>query len=216
MPAIPATTTEVMHALLERIYAPLIKKLNLTSEQNRTFYEVIIDNKMRGQAQVADLLRHEDFSRMAKAIADIQKETDASLQALLGAANFAQYEEYKKGVGDRGKFELMKSDFAESPLTEEQQQQLLNAMESGRKAFGTSTTGGTVEFSIADTSTSEVMNEKLNRQESIDQHVLQLAAGFLSPVQLKILASAQAKLMTARKNGYAKAQEMFGEHEQEQ
>ena len=198
-----------MMAVLEQLYAPLIKSLSLTSEQSRRFYEVIHDNKMKRQVQVTDLLRHEDFDRMAKAIADIQKETDTSLQSLLGATSFAQYQKYQVSVGDRGTLALMKRDFAESPLTEEQQEHLLKAMESGRKAFGKSTAGSVVEFSIADTS--DVTNEKLNRQESIDQHVLQLAAGFLSPQQLKILESAQARMMTARKNGFARARKVFGE-----
>jgi hypothetical protein len=214
MTAVPSTgeVTRAM-AMLERLYAPLVKKLNLTSEQSRRFYEVILDDKMKRQAQVADLLRHEDFSRMAKAIEDVQKETDTILQAVLEAADFVKYREYQSGVGDRGLLELMKSDFAESPLTEEQQQHLLKAMESGRKAVGNFTSDSVVGFSIADTS--DVMNEKLSRQESIDRHVLQQAAGFLSPVQLQILGSAQARMMTARKNGYAKARELFGEHGQE-
>ena len=156
---------------------------------------------------MAELLRHEDLSRMAKTVAEFQRETDASLRDLLGAADFASYEEYQGGVGDRGILERTKDDFAESPLTEEQQQRLLKAMQSGRKAFGD--LGGAVGFSVADTS--DVVIEKLSRQESIDQHVLQLAASFLSPVQLKILGSTQAKMMTARRNGYAKARAMFGE-----
>jgi hypothetical protein len=213
MATIHPMTDEVMLAMLEQLYAPLIKKLNLTSEQSRRFYQVIFDNKMRGHAQMADLFRHENLSRMAKTVADLQKETDASLQALLGAANFAQYEEYQTSVGDRGMLERTKDDFAESPLTEEQRQHLLKAMESGRKAIGNSTSGSMVGFSVADTS--EVMNEKLSRQESIDQYVLQQAAGFLSPVQLKILSAIQAKMMCARKNGYAKTLAMFGEHGQE-
>lgn len=209
MPTNPATS-EVMRAILEQLYAPLINTLNLTSEQSGRFYQLILDNKMRGQAQMANLLRHDDPSSMAKTIAEFQKETDASLRALLGAAGFARYEEYKTSVGDRGILEQTKDDFAESPLTEEQQQRLLKAMEAGRKAFAGS--GGVVRFSVADTS--DVMNEKMSRQESIDQHVRQLAAGFLSPVQLKILGSTQARMMTARRNGHAQAQAMFGERGQ--
>jgi hypothetical protein len=186
------------------------KSGNLTPEQSRRLYEVILDDKMKRQAQVTDLLRHEDFSRMARTIADIQTETDASLEDLIGAADFVQYREYQSGVGDRGQLELMKGDFAESLLTEEQQQHLLKAMESARKAAGNFTSDSVAGFSIADSS--DVMNEKLSRQEAIDQHVLQQAAGFLSPVQLQILGSAQARMMTSRKDGYAKAREMFGEH----
>ena len=207
----PEGATNPAMALLERLYAPLVKQLNLTPEQSRRFCEVILDGKMKGQARMADLLRHEDFSKMSRAIADIQKETDASLQVLLGAASFAQYQEYQKGVADRGALELMKNDFAQSPLTEEQQQQLLNTMESARKTVGNSAAGNVVGFSIADTN--ESMIEKLNRQQIIDQHILQQAIGFLSPVQLQILGSAQARMMNARKSGYAKAREIFGAHD---
>lgn len=195
-------------AQLERLYGPLVEQLNLTAEQSRRFYEVILDDKMKREAQMTNLLRDEDFSRMARNSADIQKETDASLQALLGAANFAHYQEFQPSVGDRALLEMMKGDFAENPLTEEQQQHLLKSLESGRK-----TAGSGVAFSIADSN--DVMKEKLSRQESIDRHVLQQAAGFLSPVQLQILGSAQARMMTARKKGYAKAREIFGEHRQE-
>jgi GTP cyclohydrolase I len=201
-------------AVLEQLYAPLVKKLNLTAEQSQNFYQMILDTKMRGQAQVTELLRHEDPSRMARTLADFQKEMDARMQALLGTANFAEYKEYQTSVGDRGLLLLTKNDFASCPLSEEQEQHLLGAMESGRKTIGNSASGSVVGFSIADTS--DVMREKLSRQESIDQYVLEQAAGFLSPVQLKILASALAKLMTARKVGYEKARATFGKHRSEQ
>lgn len=207
MPTIPEKEAPLI-AQLERLYGPLVKQINLASEPSRRFYEVILDDKMKRQAQMTNLLRDEDFGRMARANADIQKETDESLQALLGVTNFAHYQEYQTSIGDRGFLEMMKGDFAKSPLTEEQQQQLLKAMESGRKAAGSG-----VAFSIADSN--DVMNEKLGRQEIIDQHVLQQAAGFLSPAQLQVLGSAQARMMTGRKNGYAKAREMFGGYGQQ-
>jgi hypothetical protein len=207
----PATTeVTCAMAVLEQLYAPLVKTLNLMPEQSRRFYQLILDNKMRGQAQMAELLRHEDPGRMARTVAEFQRETDASLRALLGAADFARYEEYQTSIGDRGILERTKGDFAESPLTEGQRQSLLKAMESGRKAFGDP--GGAMGFSVADTS--NVVNEKLSRQESIDQHVLQLAAGFLSPLQLKILGLAQDRMMNARRSGYAKARVMFRERGQ--
>jgi hypothetical protein len=195
-------------AMLERLYAPLVRQLNLTPEQSEQLYQVLLDNKMSGLAQRADLLCHGDPGRMSKNVADCQTETDARLQTLLGDANFAQYQEYQAGVGDRGMLELMKNNFTESPLTEEQQNRLLKAMNARRKAVGAAS-GSDAGFSIADTS--DVMKQKLTRQESIDQHVLQQAASFLSPAQLQILSLTQAKTMALRKDGYAKAQEMFGD-----
>ena len=196
--------------VLEQRYSPLVKQLGLAPEQSERFYQILLANKMHGLAQRTDLLCHGDIGRMSKIVADFQKETDASLQALLGDANFSQHQEYQAGVGDRSTLELMKNDFAEHPLTEEQEQCLLQVMESGRKTLGGATGGSDAGFSIADTS--DVMKQKLKRQESIDQQVLQQAAGFLSPAQLQILSSAQAKWRAFRKNGYAKAQEMFGDH----
>jgi len=36
-------------AILERLYAPLVKKLNLTSEQSKRFFQVILENKMKAR-----------------------------------------------------------------------------------------------------------------------------------------------------------------------
>jgi len=213
MSKIPATI-EAMRPeaarALERQYSPLVKQLNLAPEQSGELYQLLLANKMHGLAQRTELLCHGDIGRMSKNVADFQKETDASLRALLGDANFSKYQEYQTGVGDRMTLGLMKNDFAENPLTEEQEQCLLQVMESGRKALGGAAGGGDAGFSIADTS--EVMEQKLKRQESIDEQVLQQAAGFLSPAQLRILGSAQARFRAWRKDGYEKAQQMFGDH----
>jgi hypothetical protein len=209
MSKIPATTFEPpAAALLERLYAPLVEKLSLTPQQSREFYQVILDNKLQGQAQMADLLRHEDPNRMNRTVADLQKELATRLQALLGDAHFAQYQEYQAGVADRGLVELAKADFADHPLTEEQQQRLLAAMAVGRKTVANIAGGNDAGFSVADTS--EVMDKKLGRQEAIDRYILQQAAGFLSPAQLKILGATQARMMAARKDGYAKVRAMCG------
>jgi hypothetical protein len=203
------TEEQLAAALLERLYAPLVKKLKLTVEQNKGFYQVILENKMKGMVQMADLLRHEDPSLMVKAVAESQKETDARLQALLGAAHFAQYQEYQTNIGDRGLLEQTKDDFAEHPLTEEQQQHLLAAMAAGRKAVGNNAGSNETKFSIADTV--EVFNEKLRQQESINQQILEQAASFLSPSQLEILGAIQIRMMSARKEGHAKIRTMFGD-----
>jgi hypothetical protein len=193
--------------VLERRYSPLVKQLNLPPEQSGKFYELLLANKMHGLAQRTELLCHGDIGRMCKIVADFERDTDAGLHALLGDANFSKYQEYQAGVGDRSTLDLMKNDFAQNPLTEEQEQSLLQVMESGRKALGVAADGSDTGFSIADTS--EVMEQKLKRQESIDEQVLQQAAGFLSPAQSRILSSAQARFRAWRKDGYAKAQQMF-------
>ena len=119
--------------MVERLYSPLVAQLHLTPGQSEEFYRVLLDNKMNGIAQSSELLSHGDIGRMCRTVADFQKEMNARLQTLLGETNFAQFQEYQAGVGDRGALEMMKSDFAENPLTGEQQQRLLKAMEAGPK-----------------------------------------------------------------------------------
>jgi hypothetical protein len=196
--------------MVERLYSPLVAQLHFTPEQSEEFYRVLLDNKMNGIAQRSELLSHGDIGRMCRTVADFQKEMNASLQTLLGEANFAQFQEYQAGVGDRGALEMMKIDFAQNPLTGEQQQRLLKAMEAGRKTVGGAATGRDAEFSIADTS--DVINQKLIRQEAINENVLRQAADFLSSAQLQILRTWLAMQMKFRKEGHAKAQEMFGDN----
>jgi hypothetical protein len=194
--------------MVERLYRALAEQLDLTSQQRETFYHLLLEHKMSGLAQRVELLSHGDVSRLARTVAEFQKDTDERLLALLGEAKFSQYQEYQTGTGDRGTLEMIQSDFAEHALTKEQQLGLLRAMSSARKGGGEDA-GGNTGFSVADAS--DVMDRKLKRQEAVDQQVLQQAAAFLSPAQLQILNAAQARLRAWRKNGYAKAQEMFGD-----
>jgi hypothetical protein len=208
-PAIESMRPEAAK-MVERLYSPLVAQLLFTPEQSEQFYRVLLDNKMNGIAQRSELFSHGNIARMCRSVADSQKEMNARLQTLLGEANFAHFQECQAGVGDRGALEMMKIDFAQNPLTVEQQQRLLKAMEAGRKTIGGAAAGRDAEFSIADTS--DVINQKLIRQEAIDGKVLYQAADFLSSAQLQILRTWLARQIKFRKEGHAKAQEMFGDN----
>ncbi|HXR06309.1 MAG TPA: hypothetical protein VN765_03205 [Candidatus Acidoferrum sp.] len=194
--------------MVEQLYSPLVAQLHLTPEQSKEFYRALLDNKMNGIAQRSELLSRGDIGSMCRTVADFQKEMNASLQTLLGEANFAQFQEYQAGVGDRGALEMMKTDFTQNPLTGEQQQRLLKAMAAGRKTVWGSATGRDAEFSIADTS--DVINQKLIRQEAVNENVLQQADDFLSSAQMQTLRTSLARQIKSRKEGHAKAREMFG------
>jgi hypothetical protein len=191
--------------MLERLYGPLVKQLDLPAEKGEKFYQLLLENKMDGFAQRADLLRHESISKLSEQAANSKKEMEAGLQALLGEANFAQYQKYQAGIADRGRLEMVKCFFAESPLTDDQQQLLLRAMETARNALGDG--GSIMEFRVSDNG--NVMDQKLARQESINQRVLAQAAAFLSPAQLQVLASTQARMLAQAKEGYLKMRATF-------
>jgi len=192
---------------IKKQYAPLAKKLNLTPEQADKFYQVLTDNKMSTLAQKSDVVAAGgNTAALEKIVADAQKETDASLQALLGDAGFAQYQAYQSGVEDRVLLERMNDDFADNPLTEDQQQRLLQAMQAARQAVANNTSA--IGFSVTDTSA--LMEQKLQQQEAINQEVLQQAAAFLTPAQLQTLGSSQSNIINLTTAGYAMARKMFG------
>ncbi len=206
-PEMMAAMRDQTAKMIRRLYAPLTGQLNLTPEQTDKFYQVLTDNKMSVSFQKSDVVAAGgDTAALEKIAADVQKETDASLQSLLGETGFAQYQVYQSSVPDRGLLEQMKDDFADNPLTDDQNQRLLQAMQAARQAVTNNMSA--IGFSITDTSAAT--DQKLQQQEAINQQVLQQAADFLSPAQLQTLGSSQSNIMNARRAGFAIAQKMFG------
>jgi RNA polymerase sigma factor (sigma-70 family) len=192
---------------IKKQYAPLVKQLNLTPEQADKFYQVLSDNKMSTMEQKSDVIATGgNTAALEKIDTDAHKETDASLQALLGDAGFAQYQAYQSGVYDRVLLDRINDDFADKPLTGDQQQRLLQAIQAARLAVASSTSA--IGFSVTDTTA--MMEQKLQQQEAMNQQVLEQAAGFLTPAQLQTLGSSQSNIINSTRAGYAMAQKMFG------
>jgi hypothetical protein len=132
---------------------------------------------------------------------------EADLQSLLGDAGMAQYKEFTENMGNQEMLTTMTQDFADSPLTATQQQQLLQAMKTAQQSV---MTNSPVDLSQANPSNKLAMMEQaLQREEQINQNVLQQAGAFLSPDQLQTLASSQSNRMAMQKLGTAMVQEMF-------
>jgi len=101
----------------------------------------------------------------------------------------------------------MKNDFADNPLSDTQQQQLLQAMKSARQSV---TANSPLDLSQANSSDKEaMMGQVLQQQAQINQNVLQQAAAFLSPQQLQTLSTSQSNMISMQKAGMAMAQKMF-------
>lgn len=202
-PAMMKFMRDQLAAALKKQYDPLLKQLNLTPEQSDSFYQILLDSRManmgRGEAMFSG--SKEDA---AKALADSKQELETSLQNLLGSDGYAQYEQYQTVYAARTQMDQMKSDFADSPLTDDQQQQLLQAIETAQKTAVTPNAGLSV------TDTASAMEENLQQQAAVNQQVLQQASNFLSSAQLQILATSQSNRINLEKGGFELAQKMFG------
>jgi RNA polymerase sigma factor (sigma-70 family) len=200
-----------MEKTVRKQYGPLIKQLNLTSDQGDKLIQLLVDHQMDAISRNPDLLGQGDLSGIAKAASESQQQLNAAVKDMLGDGGFAQFQEYQSGMPDRMALEQMKEDFASDPLTAEQQQQLLQLMQESRKAVTanapTSAPGSQTGFSTA--SSPEAMNQALQQQETINQQVLQQAGSFLSPAQVQTLATSQSNFVNMEKAGFAMAQKMF-------
>jgi RNA polymerase sigma factor (sigma-70 family) len=179
-------------------YAPLVKQLNLSPEQADKFYQILIDKSMKG----FDALQTGSFSP------NDAKSTDPSLQSLLGDAGYAQFNDFVQNMANQTTLSLMMKDFTDNPLSDTQQQQLLQAIKTASQSVTTISPPDLSQTNPSD-KVAAVMSQQMQQQDQINQNVLQQAAAFLSPDQLQSLANSQSNLMALQKVGMVMAQKMF-------
>jgi RNA polymerase sigma factor (sigma-70 family) len=189
-------------------YAPLVKQLGLDDDQAEKFYKILLNHEMNGMEQRADLMAAGNMAGMKQLGEDLKKQMNASLEDLLGAGGFAQYQDFESTIGDRVMMERMKEDFVDNPLTDEQQQQLMQTMKSARSAAGGDGSDPAGGFSVANSGAAT--EQVIQRQQNINQQVLQQAAAYLSPAQLQTLGTSQSNMISMQQAGYTLAQKMYG------
>jgi RNA polymerase sigma factor (sigma-70 family) len=184
------------------MYGPLVKQLNLSPEQADKFYGIIVDNGIKSMKAM----------QSGNVSPDAGKSMETDLQSLLGDAGFAQYTDYvKNDLAGQSALMAIKNDFVDNPLSDTQQQQLLQAMKTARQSV---TASNPMDLSQANPSDKtammdQAMQQQMQQQEQINQNVLQQAAAFLSPDQLQTLATSQSNMITMTKAMGPMMQKMF-------
>jgi RNA polymerase sigma factor (sigma-70 family) len=177
------------------MYGPLVKQLNLSPEQADKFYNILADAGLKSlQSTPPGTVSTDDGKAM-----------EADLQSLLGDAGYAQYKDYTKNdMADQTLWTAMKNDFADNPLSDAQQQQLLQAMKGARQSVNASNPLANASDKTA------AMDQVLQQQEQMNQNVLQQAAAFLSPEQLQTLGTSQSNQIAMQKSIAPMMKKMFG------
>ena len=189
-------------------YGPLARQLNLSSEQTDSLYQILTDKAVRGMENGSATLSGGDPGNAAQTAADLAKETESALQALLGDAGYKAFQDYQTTVADRTLLNTFKSNFVDNPLSDDQQQQLLQVMTAARQSVAGPNPPDLSLLSPEDRLAKA--GQVLQQQEQINQQVLAQASGFLSPDQLQTLGASQSNLVSLQKAGMAVAQKMFG------
>jgi RNA polymerase sigma factor (sigma-70 family) len=190
----------VQLATAKMMYGPLVKQLNLSPEQADKFYDIIVDNGLKGLEAMQ--------SGKPSASANEMKSMESDLQSLLGDTGLAQYKDYTQNdMAGQSMLTAMKNDFADHPLSDTQQQQLLQAMKTARQSATANNPLGASPGNPSDQTA--IMNQTLQQQEQINQTVLQQAAAFLSPDQLQTLGASQSNMIAMQKAMAPMMQKMF-------
>jgi hypothetical protein len=177
------------------MYAPLVRQLKLSPEQADQFYNIFVDSGLKGLEAMQ--------SGNTNALDTHSLESD--LRSFLGDSGYAQYEDYTKNdMPGQTMLATMKNSFADNPLSDMQEQQLLQAMKTARQ----SVTANNPLANVSDKTAA--MDQVLQQQEQINQSVLQQAAAFLSPQQMQTLATSQSNMVSMQKGMAPMMQKMMG------
>jgi hypothetical protein len=180
--------------MLDQMYGPLVKKLNLTPEEADQFKDLLADNMIKATEKAGSLFGGDSATNRTerlKNLAEEQKAFEEQLRGFLGETRYAQYQDYQLTVGERTQLNQFQQQYggAENPLSEQQTEQLLAIMKD-EKQHVTATTGQTSPGTSQDTANLDAMfssgaTEKLiQSQEAINQRVYERAKEVLSENQL--------------------------------
>jgi hypothetical protein len=195
-PDVKKLVQDQQRALLDTMYGPLFKSLNLTPEQETTFKDLLA--KQQGQAMelAADLISGDKAKRDAamKEISAQTQLTDDLIRNLLGESGYATYKEYQGSLGDR----MALQQFNQSPagadgaLSDAQSQSLLQIMSEERRNTpwaagdaGRSSNPG--EAGLQAALSAETATKYFEHQQQVNQQVLDRAATVLNAQQLEAL-----------------------------
>ncbi|MGA2555687.1 MAG: sigma-70 family RNA polymerase sigma factor [Verrucomicrobiota bacterium] len=202
--------TEPQAQMLKTQYAPLVKQLNLTPEQRDAFYAALMDNATNAMAQALVMMSGTNKAGATGVLEDAQKSLQDQMRSLLGDSGFAQFQEYQTTIPDRQLLESMKTSFADNPLTDDQQQRLLQIMVNERKNSIMPLDPNTGKPVVLEANPAAQMEQTLQTQDQINQRVYQQAANFLSPAQLQSLGTSQTNMLGLVKSMMPMMQKMMG------
>jgi hypothetical protein len=175
-------------------YAPLSARLNLAPEAAGKLYSVLAAHDLSVMEQCAALGTRASGEAVSNVLVCAFTEKENQLQSLLGADGYTRYQEFTERLPDQLLVEQWKADFAEHPLSAEQQQLLLQ-LTKGESAE--TANGGTAKAEdLSPAGAVAQFEQEVRRQEEIDQRVRERAGGFLSAEQLGALATWQTNRLT--------------------
>jgi hypothetical protein len=210
----------VMGPMIDKSYAQLFKQLNLTPEQTASLKE-LLQSKMlvaadMGMSMMDGSLDATKRAELGKQIKTDTEAYDAQIKQFLGDDNYKAFEGYEKTIPDRmavGQFSDQLAGSA-TPMSSDQQQQLIQAMTEERTGFKWTTdysnkNPGDTDF--AQMFSEDRMSQFAQEKAQFDQQFLVRAKQILSPEQYTAYEQFQAAQRELQINAMKMAAKMFSQ-----
>jgi len=176
---------EQIRSQIEKRYAALFPKLNLTPEQLSKFEDLLIDRQtapmdVLSAANDQGVSNPQDFMKLVESA---QADIDGQIKTALGDANFGQFQDFQQNQAAQNMVNQLKSNLTktDTPLTPDQSAQLAQLM-----AHSSSPSGGGTPFGGAG-------------GPQITPDIITQSQGFLSAPQVQALQQIQQQQQTAQR-----------------
>lgn len=209
---------EQQRMMLNQLYDPLIKRMNLTPEEADQFKDLLSDNMVQNSEKAMSLMDASSTNRAAMAgmMAEAQKAFDEQIRGFLGESRYAQYQDYQQTVGERTQLTQFQQQFAgsENALTDSQIEQVLQFMKEEKQQVATAS-GQPAPGPAQDAANLEAMlsggglENLLANQEAVNQRVYERAAGVLAENQLVAFGKFQTNQLQMMRMGMNMARKLM-------
>jgi len=218
-PDVKKMIQEQQRAMIEPLYGPLIKQMNLSPEEADAFKKLLSDHMTKSTEQATSLFAGSSSTNRQELVASLtaqQKAFDDEVKALLGDTRYQQYKDYQTTLGERAQLSAFRQQnaFSGAPLTDTQTEQLLALMNEEKKraaAEGMPQMGGggqdaaNLEAMLSEDKTRQM----LESQELVNQRVYERAAEVLAPEQLEAFGRFQTNQLQMMKMGMSMARKLM-------
>jgi hypothetical protein len=205
-------------AAINMMYGGLFKEMNLSPEEKEKLTGILTETQMKSVENAKGLFggtkEGEPPGDATKLLTDAKKQSDTEIKALLGDERYAQFTDYQKNISERMQLDQFKTRLEGEKLSlqDEQSAQLLQAMKEEKAAVPAPIPSDATQSpgDIKSLMTSENIDKQLQWTDDYNRRVLDRAALFLTPEQLKSYREMQEQQASMQQMGLKMAREMFG------
>jgi len=206
---------EQQRTMLDQLYSPLVKRINLSDDEAARFKEMVLENMMKGAEKGMAMFAGEgpDREQATKALAEDQKRFDEEIRSFLGESRYQEYKDYSLTMQERAQFNLFKQTdpAGAASISDQQTEQLLSIMAEEKKNMAGSVAGGASQEAMAMEAlgSEDGVKKLVEMQEGINARVYERASEVLDASQLGSFARFQSNQLQQLRFGMSMARKMF-------